>query len=257
MGDWNTLHFLNDKYFTEKVVPDLLGNGNLLKKYFEAELSRCMFFDNSNAEQRISNLTEFFRFLEKDFKKHKTLLAILNREKKPGEPYLESIQKRYQEEKAFIEKHGTVISDLTYILPHLLFSECAAFNPHLILGRRIFTNRVDAKPGSVAAEIIPKIIHSESGCIYSQFGEGIINWVTQEELELLWLDRDNIISTNKEAEDYFNDFIKFIETALQNNLGVISVTNVKEYLLKTTKNPIFTIEFNVEESASECIINYE
>ena len=35
MGDWNTLHFFDDKRFQTKVVADLLDKGDLLKQYFE------------------------------------------------------------------------------------------------------------------------------------------------------------------------------------------------------------------------------
>lgn len=56
MGDWNTLHFFDDKTFYGKVVPDLLAKGELLKKHFESKLG------NSVLWVTITPMKELMRF---------------------------------------------------------------------------------------------------------------------------------------------------------------------------------------------------
>lgn len=257
MGDWNTLHFFDDKRFQTKVVADLLDKGDLLKQYFESKLGKYLLWDNNNSDQKISSILDFCQFLDKDFKRHKILYDISKRKKKPEEEYLTFINRQNQDEKEFLEQNGQTIDDLSTILPLLLFSECASFNPHLILGRRIFTGCVDAKPRSVSSEIISQITDSEYGCIYSRTGSGVINWITNDELQLLWLDKDNLFSQDPDSENYFQEFLQFIEIAIKNNLGVVSVTNVRESILKIAENPYLDIDFNIKERGFKSIIIYE
>jgi hypothetical protein len=256
MGDWNTLHFFDDKSFYTKIVPDLLNKGELLKKHFESELLKY-FWNNTKKDQRINDILNFFKYLDKDFKSHKELYDISRRKKKPEEEYLKFLNKQNQDKDEFQEQNAQVIADLSEIMPLLLFSECANFNPHLILGRKIFTGHVDAKPKSVSEEIIWQVIQPEYGCVYSQCGTGIINWIANDELQLLWLDKDNLYARYDDSENYFQEFLKFIEIAIKNNLGLISVTNVNEGVLKLTKNPYFNIELDLDELGLKYIINYK
>jgi len=256
MSDWNTLHFFDDNYFYTKVVPDLLNEGTLLKKYFESDLWKIFLFNNSDSDARIKSMLDFCKYLDQDFKAHKQLADILNRKKQPGEDCLNFTHKVRDDQEEFLKQNSYAIDDLTQTLLLLLFSECASFNPHLILGRRIFTGAVDAKPKSVAALIISQIMHSEIGCVFSYGGEGIINWITNEELQLLWLDKDNLFAKDPESDDYFQEVLKFIAMAIKNNWGVISVTNVRERLLKRVKNPFFDSELDLNLPGFKSIINY-
>ncbi|WDF62627.1 hypothetical protein [Flavobacterium sp. KACC 22763] len=256
MSDWNTLHFFDDKTFYTKVVPDLLGKGELLKKHFESKLGNNILWDNRNSKERIDAILKFCHFFDKDFKVHQDLYALISREKKPGEQYLEALHAIRKDEKEFKEQNSQVIDDLTEILPLLIFSECASFNPHLILGRNIFRSRVNARPKSAAAEIITRITDQEYGSVFP-YNSGIVNWVTNDDLQLLWMDKESLFSTDADSEDYFQEFLKFIEIAIENNLGVISGSNMKESILNSIKKPILAIDLDLEALALSCIINYK
>ncbi|MCC9064072.1 hypothetical protein [Flavobacterium piscisymbiosum] len=259
MGDWNTLHHFDDKKFYSKIVTDFKSNGELIKKYFNSEFGKYIAYGNDKNDERIAEILRFSQDLDEDFKSHKTLLNIHTRKKGTSEEYSIFIKKRYQDEEDFQKANGQVIEDINLILTLMIFSECAAFNPHLILGRSIFTGRVNANPNSVAGEIIFNFTDSNLGSIfYSSRSNctGLINLVTNEDLKLLWLDKENLYPTNEDAKKYFTDFCKFIEIAIENNLGVVSCTNMNESILKMIQSPL-SLKIDLEALGLESVINYE
>jgi hypothetical protein len=101
--------------------------------------------------------------------------------------------------------------------------------------------------------------NNELGSIfYSSYSNcsGLINWVTNEDLQLLWMDKENIYSADAKTDNYFSDFCTFIEIALENNLGVISGTNMNESTLKLIPSPL-NLKIDVEELGMEYVINYD
>lgn len=259
MGSWNTLHHFDDKKFYSTIVPDLQSEGHLLRNYFNSEFGKYIVYDNDQNEGRITDIIKFSQFLDDEFKIHETLLSIQTRNKSVNEDYNHFIKKKYKDEDDFYRKNGQIIEDINLVLTLIIFSECASFNPHLILGRSIFTGCVSAKPGSVAEDIISDFTNNESGSIfYSSHSNcnGIINWVTNEDLQLLWLDKENLHSAGKDADKYFSDFYKFIEIAIENDLGVISGTNMNERILKLISSPL-SVEIDIKELGLESVINYE
>lgn len=260
MSDWNTLHHFDDKKFYSEIVPDFKTDGQLLKRYFNSELAKYILYgtDTTN-EDRIAEILRFTKHLDKDFKTHEILFNIHKRKKGINETYTNFIKKFYEDEINFRKINGHIIEDINHILTLIIFSECAAFNPHLILGRNIFIGCVSANPKSIAQELISKFIYSELGSIfYSSRSDcnGFINWVTNEELQLLWLDKENVYPSNKNASKYYSDFCKFIEIALDNNLGVISGTNLNEQILKLIESPL-PFKIDIKKTGLENVINYE
>ena len=166
MGDWNTLHHFDDKKFYSKIVPDFKSDGQLLRKYFNSEFGKYVAYGNDKNDDRISEILRFSQHLDEDFKSHKTLLNIQTRKKGISEEYSVFIKKRYQDEEDFQKANGQIIEDINLILTLMVFSECAAFNPHLILGRTIFTGCVSASPNSVAGEIISNFADNNLGSIF-------------------------------------------------------------------------------------------
>lgn len=259
MGDWNTLHYFDDKKFYSEIVPDFKNNGQLIEKYFNSELGKHIAYSNDKNVERISEIRRFSQFLDKDFKHHKTLLEIHKRSKGIDEEYSAFIKKRHQDEKIFQQENGNIIEDINLILTLIIFSECAAFNPHLILGRSIFTGNVCAKPGSVAEDVIYNFTNNDFGSIFYSTRSnrnGLINWVTHEDLRLLWLDKENLKPADNDSEKYFSDFYKFIEIAIENELGVIAGTNMNEDMLKLIQSPL-SVKIDVKHLGLESVINYE
>lgn len=259
MGSWNTLHHFDDKKFYSKIVPDLRGEGYLLRNYFNSEFGKYIVGNSDQNEERITDIIKFSQLLDDEFKIHETLFSIKNRKKSVNEEYSSFIKKLYKDEDDFYRENEPIIEDINLILTLIIFSECASFNPHLILGRTIFTACVGAKPGSIAEEIISDFTNNELGSIFYPVASncnGLINWVTNEDLQLLWLDKENLYSTGKDAEKYFSDFYKFIEIAIENDLGVISGTNMNESFLKLIQSPL-SVKIDVKELKLENVINYK
>lgn len=255
MGDWNTLHHFNDKKFYTEIVPDLLTNGELLKKYYNLEYAKYITYPNDNITKRIDEIISFNQLLDKDFKHHKTLFDIQNGKKEINEEYSEFIKKRNQREDDFYRLNGHIIEDFNQILTLIVFSESAAFNPHLILGRTVFNGNIIAKSKSVAEDIIHNFTNSKLGSIYNQYS-GFINWITYDELQLLWLDKENLQPASDSSKKYFSDFYKFIEIAIENELGLISGTNMNERILKLIKSPL-SVKIDLKEQEFVNVINYE
>jgi hypothetical protein len=259
MGDWNTLHHFDSKKFYSKIVPDLRGEGHLLRNYFNSKFGKYIVYDNGKNEERITDIIKFSQFLDDEFKIHETLLSIRNREKNVNEEYNSFLKKLKKDEEDFYRKNERIIEDFNLILTLIIFSECASFNPHLILGRSIFTGCVNTKPGSIAEYITTDFTNNELGSIFYPCASncnGFINWVTNEDLQLLWLDRENLHSAGKDADKYFSDFYKFMEIAIENDLGVISGTNMNEGILKLIQSPL-SVKIDINELRLEYIINYE
>lgn len=259
MGDWNTLHIFDDRQFYERLVPDFKDKGELFKSHMDSLLGKYILWDNSNSQARTQQMVELCRQLLPDFKHHEKYYEIQCRKKMLTESYADFIFKQNQDETHFQHANAGVIEDINILLTLIIFSECASFNPHLILGRRIFTGNVDAKAGSVADGVISKISQAGSGTIY--YGNrsncnGLTNWVTNEELELLWLDRDNLYVPPDGSKEYLQEFLEFAELALQYECGFISVTNVNERTLTMIENPRLKIEVDPKQKGWKSIITY-
>jgi hypothetical protein len=83
-----------------------------------------------------------------------------------------------------------------------------------------------------------------------------MNWITYEELQLLWLDKDNLQVAPDGNERYLQEFIAFMELALQHECGFISVTNVNEQVLGMIKEPGLKINVDPKERGWESVITY-
>ncbi|SEO92505.1 hypothetical protein SAMN05660816_03858 [Niastella yeongjuensis] len=256
MGDWNTLHIFNDRYFFEHLVPDFKGDGTIFKNYWDSPLGKSILWGHDNGEARTQHMIELCRQLQPDFKVHEKYYEILNRKKKPTETYEDFRLKQHQDEDLFLQMNTTAIEDLNILLQAIIFSECAAFNPHLILGRRIFTGNIEAKDGSIADEVISQVMYQKYGSLYYCYTGGVMNWITYEELQLMWLDKENLRVAADGAEQYLHEFLAFAELALQHTCGFISVTNVREEQLNAIENPRLKINLDTKEKGYKYVINY-
>jgi hypothetical protein len=261
MGDWNTLHLFDSKKFYKDIVPDLKGEGKLFHIYFNSELGKLLYLYRDgkipNLELRIDNMIKFCRDLLDDFKRNKVLYDIETRQRKPNEGHSIYIQIKNQNRNDFEKEFGNVIEDLSRILPLIIFSECAMFNPHLILGRRIFSGCVQSKKESLAEICCAKIEHIEVGSAFCTFGSGIMNWLTYEDVNLLMLDRHNLSPQDKESEKYFSDFMAFLKIADDNGLGLLSGMNMNEGILKLIKNPALHLAIDLKKLNLQSVIRYE
>jgi hypothetical protein len=254
MSDWNTLHLFNSKVFHSKIVPDLKGDGIILSKYFNSTLGRSILYDNSNSKERIDKIIAFCNDLDPQFKCHKAKYSLETRKRKISESYEDFRKNISEEEKDFEDKYNNVIDDLSMILPLIIFAECAIYNPHLILGRRTFSGCIHGKKGSIAENCCDKIICRDKGSLFISGSGGIINWLTNEDVQLLALDKDNLFADSDETNSYLIDFLNFLQLALENDYGFISVTNINESTIQMIEKPKFSIEVDMVKMGFESVI---
>ncbi|MDR6563265.1 MULTISPECIES: hypothetical protein [unclassified Arcicella] len=250
MSNWNTIHFFNDKIFHSEIIPDLRGNGVILSFYFNSKLGQYILGDNTNSKQRIDKIIAFCNGFNDHFNFHEARYTIQTRQKKITEDYSIFVDSKLKDDRDFIRKYGQEIEDLSAILTLIIFSECAVYNPHLILHSGYFT----AKNGSIAEECCEKIIRSETSGVFDYFGSGIINWLTHENLRLLELDKENLHLTNEEDDDYPNEFLSFSQLAIDNSCGLLTVSNVNERVIKMIEKPKLSIVLDRDNLKYEYII---
>ena len=226
MSDWNTLHFFDDHTFYSEVAADLKGEGILLRKYLFSDLGERL-TGSPVPDSFIDKISAFCKELDHDFQTNLSLQKILRRTRKPEEQLEGFNAKKMQEADDYLNTCTQVIEYLNNILPGIVFSECASYNPHLILGRKIFSAAVKAEPGSISADLLDTIIYGKTD-IHSMFNSGIKGWLTHEELQLMWLDKANMCAADEHSQVYFHEFLSLVKTALDKNLGLISITNVNE-----------------------------
>lgn len=136
-----------------------------------------------------------------------------------------------------------------------MFQECAAFNPHLILGRNIFGGHIETKRGSIAEEVCSKISNMEF--CYGEWYSTFTNWVTKEEAELLLMDFSNVSPRKEYSDRYYEDFKIFLEIAVKNSLGFIAGQNLRKSILKLIENPQISIDIDIKKLNLQSVIEYK
>lgn len=249
MGDWNTLHLFDSKRFHKEIAPELKDGGQIIDSYIKSKLYWYITRIDQIEIETINKVKSFFQNFDISFSYHNELYEIENSKKKAIDinQDIENFQRRYSDEIFFY----------TSVLPLIIFSECAQFNPHLILGRKIFQNNISSKKGSIAEKYCNKITAIRIGEIgYSDAGY-IINWLTFEEVKLLWLDIENVHLSQNRSIQYLNDFKKFVKIAVDNELGFLSISNVREAVFKLIEKPKLNIEINLKEMNFVNVIEYK
>ncbi|NML72084.1 hypothetical protein HHL23_20155 [Chryseobacterium sp. RP-3-3] len=219
MGYWITLHLFNDEAFYKRVVPTLCGHlGDLesdyldfLKSYLIGGIQR---FSNEQVskllEQSIERVIEISNEFDGSFKRHNEFHKIEN----------------YDEKNLFLSKYDGY-DEYKRFFEYYIFKTCADFFPHIPLGKRGIFSKLELKPKTLSHSFM---------CEFDNYNDffcsdmmGIMNWVTKEDVELLYYDKENLKS---EYEEFLNTFLSFIDTAFENKLGLIVGVDMKEDILK-------------------------
>ena len=247
MSDWNTLHLFDSKRFYKKIAPELKNNGQLIETYIKSKLYWYTTRVDQFEEELLQKIKNFTTNFDHSFRVHLELYELETQKKKVDEKYDSFIQQKQENIRNFEKKYSDEIYYYSCLLPLIMFSECAQFNPHLILGRRIFDRNISTKENSIADECCAKITDTEIGGLGNNDIGRIINWLTDEEVKLLWLDMENVYPRDKESEQYFNDFKGFLKIAVQNELGLISSHNVNETVLNLIETPQLNIKIDLKK----------
>lgn len=228
MGQWNTLHIINERKLTEEIIPLIKTDENFVGKYVEICKSRIF---REPTQIKTSALTkEIIKItnqLSEDFKSHPELKGEINSEE---------VRKKY---------YSLEIENFRIIFHRIVFSECALAFPYFKLGYRLVINYLKYnKQNCISEQILDSIqYHNKQGSIFP--GEfGIRNWIDSIQIKKLNENIDQILpnlhsneyrSHNKYAENYSKEIKEFIKLAANNNFGLVSCLDSELNELKNIK----------------------
>lgn len=215
MGYWRTLHLFDDKKFYKEVVPELKGEtGDLtqsclefLKHYTTGGISHLSTEKlNSLVEQNIQRIISISNSLDETFKIHHEFHKITNYDSQ--NLFLSSLDGHYE---------------FCKFLEYYLFKTCADFNPHLGLGKGGVSRNFNIHIQTLSYNIIEKL--DDWNAFLSQDSMGITSWITNEDIQLLFLDKENLYF---EYNDLAKAFLTLLDTAHKNKLGFIMGVDMRE-----------------------------
>lgn len=231
MGYWCTLHFFDDKKFYNDVIPEFKGEkGNLapayldfLKVHITGGISRL---SSSKINTLIKNLEKntikISNSFDKEFKRHHNYHKIDD----------------YQRQIAYLGKLEGYY-DFCKFFEYYLFKKCADFFPHIPLGKGGVSRNFLLDINSLSCSIISELDNWNP--FFCDDLMGIGNWLTNEDVELLYLDKENLcFESNARAAA----FLKFLEIAYKNKLGFIAGVGMREdNLEQLPKNKLLSPKF--------------
>jgi hypothetical protein len=220
MGYWTTLHLFDEKNFYEKVVPELRGlNGSIKSDYLQfskshrtggiehfSESELNVFLDNS-----VSNVHHIANSFDKTFKIHNKFHKI----------------KEYDDRQLSLNKIDGHY-DFCKFFEYYIFKTCADFFPHIPLGKGGILRNFNLNEKTLSYSIICEL-DSENGFFGCGERMGISNWITSEDVELLYLDKENLCFDDNE---HATGFMTLLEIAQKNKLGLIMGIDMRECTLE-------------------------
>ena len=235
MGYWTTLHLFDEKVFYEKVVPELKGlNGNIkldylqfskshrtggIEHFSESELN--IFLDNS-----IINVFNIANSFDKTFKIHSQFHKI----------------KEYDDRRLLLNELDGYY-DFCKFFEYYIFKYCADFFPYIPLGKGGVFRNFNLNEKTLSYSIICEL-DSENEFFGCWDRMGISNWITNEDVELLYLDKENLYF---EGDTYATEFMTLLEIAQKNKLGLIMGIDMRECTLELLpKNKLISYDIWIE-----------
>jgi len=219
MGYWCTLHLFDDKKFYKEIVPTLKGEtGDLtadcqefLKSHVTGSTSRLSKQELEKlVNETIKNIVSISNSFDKTFK-------INSEHQKIGD---------YNDQIEFLNK-----SDIHY--DFCKFFEFYIFNffPHLPLGKGGVMRQFKLSPETLFYSIIGELDDWNPSFHYD--GMGITNWLTHEDLQYLYLDKENL---KHDDDSLGEEFLSLLEIAHSSEIGFITGVDMRENILELLPN---------------------
>lgn len=222
MGSWTTLHLFSDETFYKETVPTLKGEkGDIESDYLDflryhspGRISRLSKQEiKSLVEQDIARIIKISNSLDATFKVHHDFHKIEN----------QNVQKLYLNK---LEGYY----DFCKFFEYLTFKTCADFFPYLPLGKGRVLPNFDIHVRAIAYSIINELDSCNEFISGAIMGEtGVTNWITGEDVELLYLDKKNL---HFEDNVRTKGFLSLLDIAHLNKLGLIMGVDMTEYILE-------------------------
>ncbi|WP_299325441.1 hypothetical protein [uncultured Maribacter sp.] len=209
MGYWCTLHLFDQDKFYSETIQELKGQiGDLIPSYKEflknniiGGIGHLTVKEvNEMALSQLENIYEISNSFDDSFKKHSAFHSLHN-----WSLQLDFIGK--------LKGHYEFCSFFEYYV----FEKCSDFYPHIPLGKGGVARNFELKTNTYSHNIIGNLDSWNNFFMQDTFG--ISNWISNEDIELLFLDKENLKFENNEIAEAI---IRFIEIANKNKLGLLA-----------------------------------
>lgn len=207
MGDWNSLHLLDEEKYESETL-QILQDADALSKHYTNYLQHCI---RGETEWSIAYIIETVEMNQEIFYKLRVV-----------------------EDEAFEEQKWELPQELDdyhfrRFISFLIFRTSAQFFPYFKMGKYYLWQALDPPAESLAAEILDHLFLFSGP--FNWDGDGIRKIIEQEDLRLLLSDSDSIRVKKEEDQLLLKEFINFLEFAKEKNLGLLSGQNLDEGLL--------------------------
>jgi hypothetical protein len=218
MGRWTTLHLFNDRIFKEKTIPELKGELgdlsnvylNFMKSHITGGISRFTGEEvNELLQESIKTIHLHSKKFDENFEKNTELDAILDNE--ACSEFLHKASWHY---------------DFSRFFEYFVFQTCTDYFPHLPCGKWGIRN-LATTPNSLANELIGLL--EPSRVMFTNDYMGIMGWLTSENVELLFHDRNKI---NANLDEFSSAFLNILTIAFDNKLGLMFGSDLREEILE-------------------------
>ncbi|MDQ6531885.1 hypothetical protein [Flavobacterium sp. LHD-85] len=219
MGYWCSLHLFDDKKFYREVVPQLRGEVGDLTEASREFLRYYSYGGISHfSEEKINSLIEknnqrvisISKSMDQTFKIHYEFDKITDYKSKRH--YLGQLDGHYE----FCE-----------FMQYYLFKTCADFNPNLGLGKGGVSRNFTIANKTISCNVMRELDYWSE--FFAHGMTGITNWITHEDVELLFLDKENLHFDDNELA---KSFLELLDIAYKNKLGFIMGVDMRESQLE-------------------------
>ena len=223
MGKWHTVHLFDEKKFREIVIPKLRGlNGGVQDDFmniyfffpghFPLYYSICKLSkeeQENSIKNEVNAIEEFSKSFDDTFKLHREF----SKDSK-------------------IRELKVMPSNFMKLFEALVFKYCVDYFPFFASGKHGISSpsRFCWKSPSIGLELIRELDYGDYDN-FNLFSDdfGIVNWITNEELSLIYDDKQKIRDDGNEAHI---GFFNLVDMAYQNGLGLIQGVGMNEDLLQ-------------------------
>ncbi len=220
MGSWVTLHLLDERKLSEKVIPDL-RSGNSLTKEHITEYLRLSYLGGI---QRL-NVDQLERLILQTISNIK---GIVHDYDILFEKDLQLLSYKEIEDKILAMNHDERQYDYGRFFEYLIFKYCADFIPHIALGKAGAHNIYPASDIALINDIIGK--SQKMAGLYSQGNMGIESWIPADDTELLYYCYKEL--PFEEDNQFQQSILLFLEEAFKKQLGLVIGRDMNENMIE-------------------------
>lgn len=150
--------------------------------------------------------------------------------------------------------------DFNSFFEFAIFAVAADFNPHFKLGKRPIAYQVEiAEGGDFSEDLLSMLGFPARHFLFGQDGSGIEGWITAEELELIWGEREFFPMTvpgGGESPRLNTEFLDFVERLHRASCGIIAGVEMRERA-NASLTPPGIVPAHLWENPNDFIIRFE